>query len=108
MSAPESTAALPDDLSLVRAVTASHVLARRLRDEAIVLNMRTEQYAGFDAVGALFWEAVTGAPSLADAAFTLASAFPTAEPDRLQADLIAFVEGVRDRGLVDLVAPPAG
>lgn len=108
MTAPDTGSALPADLALVRAVTASHVLARRLRDEAIVLNMRTEQYAGFDSVGAVFWEAVTEAPSLADAAFTLGAAFPDVAPDRIQADLVSFVEGVRGRGLVDIVASPIG
>jgi Coenzyme PQQ synthesis protein D (PqqD) len=107
MTAPDNVPHLPEDLALVRVVTASHVLARRLRDEAIVLNMRTEQYAGFDSVGAAFWEAATEAPSLADAAFKLGAAFPDVEPDRIEADLIAFVEGVRTRGLVDIVTSPA-
>ncbi len=80
----------------------SNVMFRSIRDEALLLNLDTEQYAGLDAAGVAFWSALTSASDIAGALSSLESAFDV-EPAVLKADLAAFLAGLSDRGLVELV-----
>jgi Coenzyme PQQ synthesis protein D (PqqD) len=86
-----------------RAITVpSSVMFRTLKDEALLLNLDTEQYSGLDAMGVCFWNALTTTPTI-DAAVTALSEEFDVEDGQLRADLQTFVQGLVDRGLLDVV-----
>jgi hypothetical protein len=79
------------------------VMARRVGDEVIVLDLAGGEYFGLPDVGARVWELLLDGKSLVQAAEAIASEYRV---DRATAeeDLIRLVMELRDKGL--LVASP--
>jgi Coenzyme PQQ synthesis protein D (PqqD) len=77
------------------------VYVREIDDEAIVLNMETEKYIGFDPVARSMWEALTTSANIADAIDRLASEYAVERPI-LEADVTAFIANLQENELVRL------
>lgn len=92
--------------SHVRLTHSASVLFRRLRDEAMILDLETQQYFGLDAVGVRIWQEIEehGRPDLALAALDLAFDVDGAT---LRSDLLKFLDDLLDQGLLVCI-PPAG
>ena len=92
MTAPALDAAfrIPDD-----------VIFRELDGEAVVLNLDTGIYFGLDAVGTRIWGLIEQRMALKAVLDTLIDEYE-APPDRLQRDLLAFVDQLTGKGLVVL------
>ena len=75
------------------------VIFRELDGEAVVLNLDTGIYFGLDAVGTRIWRLLVERKPLKAVLETLIDEYE-APPDRLQRDLLAFVQRLDDKGLL--------
>ena len=75
------------------------VIFRELDGEAVVLNLDTGIYFGLDAVGTRIWRLLVERKPLKAVLDSLIDEYE-APPDRLQRDLLAFVERLDDKGLL--------
>jgi Coenzyme PQQ synthesis protein D (PqqD) len=75
------------------------VIFRELDGEAVVLNLDTGIYFGLDAVGTRIWRLLMERKPLKAVLDSLIDEYE-APPDRLQRDLLAFVERLDDKGLL--------
>ena len=75
------------------------VIFRELDGEAVVLNLDTGIYFGLDAVGTRIWQLLVERKPLKAVLDSLIDEYE-APPDRLQRDLLAFVERLDDKGLL--------
>jgi hypothetical protein len=80
-----------------------HVLVRVFENESVILNLDTESYHGLDDVGTRMWTAITHSASIQEAYDTLLSEYDV-EPAKLRQDLNDFLEKLRQRGMVEIVA----
>ena len=85
-----------------RARRPDEVLLRLLGRESVLLNLATESYFGLDEVGTRMLEVLTSSGRIEDAYATLLEEFEV-PPERLRADLEAFVARLADAGLIELV-----
>lgn len=81
-----------------------NVLVRRLGEESVLLHLGSESYFGLDEVGTRMWAALTTSASVEEAAGKLVDEYEV-EPERLRADLAAFVDQLAAAGLVELSDP---
>ena len=77
------------------------VVFRELDGEAVVLNLDTGVYFGLDAVGTRIWRLIEERKPLRLILDTLVEEYE-APSDRLQRDLLAFVDQLTGKGLVVL------
>ncbi len=77
------------------------VIFRELDGEAVVLNLDIGIYFGLDAVGTRIWRLLEEHKSLRLVIDTLVDEYDAA-PDRLQRDLLAFIERLDGKGLLTL------
>ena len=77
------------------------VIFRELDGEAVVLNLDTGIYFGLDAVGTRIWRLIEERKPLRTVLDTLIDEYE-APPDRLQRDLLMFVERLNGKGLLSL------
>jgi hypothetical protein len=84
-----------------RIVVAPDVLFRLLGDEGVLVNLRTEQYLGVNAVGARMWELLSTSASIQTALDQLVQEYEV-EPARLRADLIEFIDSLLAQHLIDV------
>jgi hypothetical protein len=77
------------------------VIFRELDGEAVVLNLDTGIYFGLDAVGTRIWRLIEERKPLRTVLDTLIDEYE-APPDRLQRDLLTFVEHLNGKGLLSL------
>ena len=75
------------------------VIFRELDGEAVVLNLDTGIYFGLDAVCTRIWRLIEERKPLKAVLDTLIDEYE-APPDRLQRDLLAFVERLDNKGLL--------
>jgi hypothetical protein len=75
------------------------VVFRELDGEAVILNLDTGIYFGLDAVGTRIWRLIEERKSLRMVLDTLVDEYE-APPDRLQRDLLEFVERLTGKGLL--------
>lgn len=75
------------------------VLFRDLAGEAILLNTDTGHYFGLDGIGTRMWQCLTDGGSVAQASATLLQEFDV-PAERLQADLLVFVDKLCERSLL--------
>ena len=87
-----------------RVIVASDVLFRTVGDEAVLLNLKTEQYLGLDAVGTRMWAVFQESPSL-EAAFARLLQEYDVDPERLRTDLESFIGQLQSQGLIEFVTP---
>ena len=78
------------------------VLLRALGRESVLLNLGTESYFGLDEVGTRMLDVLTSSRQIEDAYATLLAEFEVA-PERLRADLEAFVARLEGAGLIEVV-----
>ena len=77
------------------------VIFRELDGEAVVLNLDTGIYFGLDAVGTRIWRLLEEHKTLRLVLDTLVDEYE-APPDRLQRELLAFVERLTGKGLITI------
>lgn len=75
------------------------VLVRELGGESVLLDIASESYFGLDETGTRMWGALTTSPSIGEAFDTLLAEYEV-EPDRLRADLDAFMQKLAVAGLL--------
>ncbi|MFI5178473.1 MAG: PqqD family protein [Vicinamibacterales bacterium] len=75
------------------------VIFRELDGEAVILNLDTGMYFGVDAVGTRMWQLLEARASLREVWVALQAEYDAA-PDRLERDLLDFVDGLCAKGLV--------
>jgi hypothetical protein len=85
-----------------RAVKPRDVLVRTLGEEAVLLNLASESYFGLDPVGTRMWEALLASASV-ERAFEALLAEYDVPAEQLRGDLAAFMQALRDAGLLDVV-----
>src|SRR5512135_669198 len=78
------------------------VLFRDLDGEAILLNTVTGNYYGLDKVGARMWQCLTERGSVSQAYSALLKEYAVT-PERLQTDLLAFIDKLCDKALLTCV-----
>ena len=77
------------------------VVFRELDGEAVILNLDTGMYFGLDAVGTRIWQLLDTHKSLRRTLQALEEEFD-APPDQLTADLTAFDDQLKAKGLVSV------
>ncbi len=90
-----------------RAAAPAHVLVRFLDQEAVLLNLETEQYFGLDEIGTRMWQLVTGSPSI-DAAYQELLAEFDVEAEMLHSNLAELLSRLVDSGLLQVLPADVG
>lgn len=72
-----------------------------LAGEAAILNLKSGVYYGLNAVGARIWSLIQEPRAVSDIRDTILSEYDV-EPDRLRADLLAWLQQMADAGLVEI------
>ena len=78
------------------------VMVRKVGEESVLLDLKTERYLGLDDVSARFWDLLTSGGSMQSAYDTLLAEFEV-DPERLRTDLDDFVQELVQLGLVQPV-----
>ena len=86
-----------------RATIADNVLFRVIGNEAVLLNLKTEQYLGLDPVGTRMWTLLNESRSLQEAFELLLKEYDV-DADRLRTDLEEFIGKLVAQGLIELEA----
>ena len=82
-----------------RVTVAPDVLFRVVGDEAVLVNLQSQQYLGLNAVGTRMWSVLGGASSI-EAAYDELCQESEVEPAQLRADLEEFIDQLRGQGLI--------
>ncbi len=90
-----------------RAAAPAHVLVRFLDQEAVLLNLETEQYFGLDEIGTRMWQLVTASPSI-DAAYQELLAEFDVEAEMLHSNLTELLTRLVDSGLLEVLPADVG
>lgn len=104
MSTPSPAHELPLQ---ARASVPRHVVYRRFAAETIVLNLETGTYHGLNATGGRMLELLESCAHVAEAAELFAEAHGR-ELAEVEADVMAFCERLRQRGLIVLTFDASG
>ena len=80
------------------------VMVRKVGEESVLLDLKTERYLGLDEVSARFWDLLTSGGSIQSAYNTLLAEFEV-DPDRLRQDLDDFIRELVQFGLVEQSKP---
>jgi hypothetical protein len=75
-------------------------MVRQVGDEAVLLNLKTEQYLGLDDVSSRIWQVLTTGGTVQAAYDTLLAEFDV-DSERLRIDLEEFVQELLQFGLVE-------
>jgi len=78
---------------------ADTVFAQEVDGEMVLLDMNSENYFGLDEVGTAIWQAMQEKESLKEVFEVLLEQYEV-EEDVLKKDLIAFVEKLKESGLL--------
>ncbi len=89
--------------SVVRA--AREQLSAEVGDEVVILNLGDEVYYGLDGAGALVWGLMAEPRRVEELRDAVVSAFEV-EADEAQRDLLALLDELAERGLVEVL--PSG
>ena len=76
------------------------VMVRKVGEESVLLDLKTERYLGLDDVSARFWDLLTSGEPIQSAYDKLLEEFEV-DPDRLRHDLDAFVQELIQFGLIE-------
>jgi hypothetical protein len=77
----------------------THVAARRVGEETVIIDLEGGSYFGLDSVGARIWELIGRGMDLADVRDTLLSEYDVTV-DRLEGDLLKLIDELTARRLV--------
>src|SRR2546421_10327874 len=91
---------LPISIQSVVAV-GEKVMASRLMDEVVILDLKSGVYHGLEAVGARVWEMIHEPNPVRSVRDVLLDEYEV-EPVRCEADLLAFLEELKTHGLLDV------
>ena len=75
-------------------------MVRKVGEESVLLDLKTERYLGLDDVSARLWDLLTSGGSIQSAYETLLNEFEV-DPERLRNDLDDFVQELTELGLVE-------
>jgi hypothetical protein len=75
-------------------------MVRKVGEESVLLDLKTERYLGLDDVSARFWDLLTSGGSIQAAYETLLNEFEV-DPERLRKDVDDFVQELSVLGLVE-------
>lgn len=81
------------------------VMIRKVGQESVILDLKTERYLGLNEVGTQMWSAMVGSTSIQSAYETLLREYEV-DPKRLREDLQDLLRQLVEHGLVTL--SPAG
>jgi hypothetical protein len=76
---------------------------KRLEAEAVILDLESGDYFELDELGCRIWEALDGELTLAAHAQSIAREYE-ADPELVRSDVMAFVDELFSRGLVERLA----
>ena len=77
------------------------VFVQEVDNEMVLLDMNSEDYFGIDEVGADIWRALQRGNCLQDAYESLLKMYDV-DPEVLKRDFIAFIDKLRENGLVSV------
>lgn len=80
----------------------SDVLVRRMGQEAVLLNLKTETYYMLNTTGIRMWELLSDGSSIDDAVSTLSAEYQVS-PDTLRADLTELIQQLNAAQLIDIL-----
>ena len=80
------------------------VMIRKVGEESVLLDLKTERYLGLDDVSARFWDLLTSGGSVQSAYEALLAEFEV-DAERLRKDLDDFVQELVQFGLVEQSQP---
>lgn len=66
----------------------------------VLLHLKSSQYHGLNEVGALVWTSVDGVRTASDLVAVARERYPEVDADTLRADVVAFLEDMRERDLL--------
>jgi Coenzyme PQQ synthesis protein D (PqqD) len=89
-----------------RVTTAPGVMMRIIRDEAVILNLKSEVYLGLNSTGTRMWTVLHEAPSIQDAYESLLGEYEVA-PERLRQELDELLDRLLAQGLIELTPAEA-
>jgi hypothetical protein len=75
------------------------VMSRLVGDETVLLDLSSGVYFGLDGVGKRIWESLTEGQNLSDTVAVIVAEFEVDEA-QAQADVVAFVSDLVERGLL--------
>ena len=78
------------------------VMARAVGDELVILDLASGAYFGLDGVGMLVWHALSAGKSLAETCAAVLDEYEVAR-ESIEADIVALVEDLVAKGLVEIV-----
>jgi hypothetical protein len=76
------------------------VMVRKVGEESVLLDLKTERYLGLDDVSARFWDLLTSGEPIQSAYDKLLEEFEV-EPEQLRNDVDAFVQELIQFGLIE-------
>ena len=82
---------------------ADTVFAQEVDGEMVLLDMNSENYFGLDAVGTDIWQAMQKHESLEKVLEVMLEQYDV-EEEVLKSDLLAFVQRLKESGLIEVVA----
>ncbi len=97
---------LPISVQSVVAV-GEKVMASRLMDEVVILDLKSGIYHGLEAVGARVWE-ILHQPAHVQSVRDVLLAEYEVEPVRCEQDLLTFLEELKNHGLLDVRSAAMG
>jgi hypothetical protein len=95
------------DLLTARVRLPQHVVHRNFVAETVVLNLHTGKYHGLNRTAGRMLEAVESAPTVGATVAELAGEYGV-EEEQIQRDLLALINGLLERGLIEIVDDEAG
>jgi hypothetical protein len=85
-----------------RVVIPENIIMRKVGDDAVLLNLNTNQYYSLDGVGTQMVESLTSGASIQQASSSLVDEFDV-DPDVLHSDLLDLIEQLVEQGLIEIV-----
>jgi hypothetical protein len=89
-----------DEATRVR--TGKNVFAREFEGELVVLDLARGDYYGLDPIGAQLWHGLVAGKCVRDVAQEIAPQYDV-DPDRLRSDLVALLQDLVGKGLVEVM-----
>ena len=78
------------------------VLFQQLQDEAVLLNLESGQYFGFDPVGTRIWSLLAEGKALPEVASAITAEYEV-DAARCEADLLKLLGDLEEQGLVTVI-----
>ncbi len=77
------------------------VFAQEVDGEMVLLDMNSENYFGLDEVGCSIWQAMQDKENLGEIYESMLAEYDV-EPERLESDLLEFIERLKNAGLLKI------